>query len=112
MCLILVKVCGTCRDDTSFCAVQVGETGREERQTWLCEKYFFTCACTACMSVTKSDLLLFAFRCSRMGCNGVVPGSKVFQTASDIINVTSMVSQIERFFTNVRYTHGKFLFKN
>lgn len=109
MCLILIKVCGTCIMDTSFCAVQVGETGREDRQTWLREKYFFTCACTACVSVTKSDLLLSAFRCSRMGCNGVVPGSEVLQTASDVIDVTSLVSQRKRVLTNVRHTRGKLL---
>jgi hypothetical protein len=98
--------------DTSFCAVQVGETGREERQTWLREKYFFTCACTACMSITKSDLLLFAFRCSRIGCNGVVPGSEVVQTASDVINATSLVSQRKRVLTNVRQALGQISLMN
>lgn len=63
-------------DVTSFtiAKLQVGEMRRDERNARLQERYFFTCACLSCKTVAQPDVLLFAFRCSEVGCDGVVPG--------------------------------------
>lgn len=58
---------------------QVGEMRRNERQEWLHARYFFTCACLSCKTVSQPDLLLFAFRCSKAACDGVVPGPSLLK---------------------------------
>ncbi|KAH8969183.1 hypothetical protein BDL97_02G021200 [Sphagnum fallax] len=56
---------------------QLGEMFYEDRQAWLRERYCFTCKCSACKHITRSDLLLIALHCSKASCEGVVPGPAV-----------------------------------
>jgi len=76
--------------------VQVGEMSRGERHAWLQERYFFTCACPACRTVVQPDLLLSAFRCSKVGCNGVVPSPSFLELPDECVaRVDSM--QVRKF---------------
>ncbi|KAH9325601.1 hypothetical protein KI387_005779, partial [Taxus chinensis] len=51
---------------------QVGESGLEDRQRWLKQRYSFVCKCLGCSELNLSDLALSSFRCAKHDCQGVV----------------------------------------
>lgn len=51
---------------------QLGESGVEDRQKWLKQRYFFVCKCVGCSELNFSDLVLSSYRCVKYDCLGIV----------------------------------------
>ncbi|XP_059300553.1 uncharacterized protein LOC132052863 isoform X1 [Lycium ferocissimum] len=51
---------------------QVGQWDCKDRQRLLEDRYSFTCQCTACSELNVPDLVINAYRCTKLNCLGVI----------------------------------------
>ncbi|KAG5616403.1 hypothetical protein H5410_016227 [Solanum commersonii] len=51
---------------------QVGQWDCKDRQRLLEDRYSFTCQCTGCSELNVSDLVINAYRCTKLNCLGVI----------------------------------------
>ncbi|XP_050219909.1 uncharacterized protein LOC126670260 isoform X2 [Mercurialis annua] len=75
---------------------QVGQWDCEDRLKFLQEKYAFRCQCKGCSTLNLSDLVLNAFHCVNLNCDGVVLDSSM--SDSDLNKIKSL--------TRVQDTHS------